>query len=48
LEVEIENEPKPGTLKMWRCEDWDTGELLGGAVLQFNNSSFPCIIKKVF
>ena len=40
LEVVIENEPKPGTLKMWRCEDEETNELLGAAVLRFKNDCY--------
>lgn len=40
LEVKISRETKPGTLKMWRCEDEDTGELLGAAVLMHKNGCF--------
>ena len=40
LEVEIEEETPPETLKMWRCEDEESGELLGGAVLQFKSGCY--------
>ena len=40
LEVEIEEKTPPETLKMWRCEDEETGALLGGAVLQFKSGCY--------
>ena len=40
LEVEIEEKTPSETLKMWRCEDEESGELLGGAVLQFKSGCY--------
>ena len=40
MEVEIEEVAPRGTLKMWRCEDEDTGALLGGAVLQYKSGCY--------
>ena len=40
MEVEIEEAAPPETLKMWRCEDAETGRLLGGCVLQFKSDCF--------
>ena len=40
LEVEISEVTKPGTLKMWRCEDEETNELLAAAVLMFRSGCY--------
>ena len=37
LEVEISNNAPEETLKMWKCEDEETGELLAAAVLQYKS-----------
>ena len=40
LEVKIEEIPPKETVKMWRCEDEETGELLGGAVMQYRDNCY--------
>jgi len=37
MEVEIEETAPAETLKMWSCEDTETGRLLGGCVLQYKS-----------
>ena len=40
LEVEIGDTPPRSMRKMWRLEDEETGELMGGATLQFKKEVF--------
>ena len=40
MEVEIEETTPAENLKMWSCEDTETGRLLGGCVLQYKSDCF--------
>ena len=40
MEVEVEDVAPQETIKMWRCDNDETGELLAGAVLQFKSGCY--------